>query len=114
MVVPHWITAGKIDHALGDALPVVVFGQDQRHFAFRHDPALFVGRDALIMGRADDVEEDLPALRTHFKHIEELPPFTIGRSGLREMETRILLGRTLKSPLPAAYGRAITSSATAN
>ena len=29
VVVPHWITAGKIDHALGDALPVVVFGQDQ-------------------------------------------------------------------------------------
>jgi hypothetical protein len=113
VVVPHWITAGKIDHALGDALPVVVFGQDQRHFAFRYDPAIFVGRDALIMGRADDIEEDLPALRTYFESIEELPPFAFGRSGMRELETRILLAHTLKSPLPAAYGRAITPSATA-
>ncbi|MBP9604387.1 MAG: glycosyltransferase family 39 protein [Chromatiaceae bacterium] len=113
VVVPHWITAGKIDHALGDALPVVVFGQDQRHFAFRYDPAIFVGRDALIMGRSDDIEEDLPALRTYFESIEELPLFAFGRSGLRELETRILLAHTLKSPLPAAYGRAITPSATA-
>ena len=66
------------------------------------------------MGRADDIEEDLPALRTYFEGIEELPPFAFGRSGLRELETRILLAHTLQSPLPAAYGRAITTSATAN
>ena len=106
VVVPHWITAGKIDHALGGALPVVVFGQDQRHFAFRPDQELFVGHDALIMGREDDIEEDLPSLRTYFEHVEELPAFAFGRSGRRELEVRIFLAHTLRTPLPAAYGGA--------
>lgn len=114
VVVPHWITAGKIDHALAGALPVVVFGQDQRHFAFRHDQEQFVGHDALIMGREEDVEDDLPSLRTYFETVEELPAFAFGRSGMRELEVRIFLAHTLLMPLPTAYGKPVKPANSAN
>jgi hypothetical protein len=110
VVVPHWITAGKIDQALGGALPVMVFGDDQRHFAFRYDPTLFLGRNALIIGRADQIEEDAEALGAYFERIEELPPFAFGRSGMREVEVRILLAHRLRIPLPLAYDPAVNTS----
>ena len=104
VLAPHWITGGKLDHGLRGALPVVVFGPDQRHFAFRQDLGLLVGRDALIMGPEAQVTRVLPALADYFDHLEELPPLALGRGGRPEVALRLLLGRRLRQPLPAAYG----------
>lgn len=104
VLAPHWITGGKLDHGLGGALPVVVFGPDQRHFAFRQDLGLLVGRDALIMGPEAQVTRVLPALADYFDHLEELPPLALGRGGRPEVELRLFLGWRLRQPPPAAYG----------
>lgn len=104
VLAPHWITGGKLDHGLGGALPVVVFGPDQRHFAFRQDLGLLVGRDALIMGPEAQVTRVLPALADYFDHLEELPPLALGRGGRPEVALRLFLGRRLRQPPPAAYG----------
>ena len=108
VVVPHWITAGKIDQALGSALPVIVFGGDSKHFAFRYDPKRFVGRDALIIGHMNQMDGITETLRPYFETMEELPPFAFGRSGMREIAVRILLARKLRAPLPAASGKPLT------
>lgn len=104
VMAPHWITGGKLDHGLGGALPVVVFGPDQRHFAFRQDLGLLVGRDALILGPEAQVTRVLPALADYFDRLEELPPLTLGRGGRPEVELRLFLGWRLRQPPPAAYG----------
>jgi hypothetical protein len=103
VVVPHWVGAGKIDQALGGALPVTAFGDEPKQFAFRYDPQAFVGRDALVIGTRATMEGVETRLRPYFASIEELPPFAFGRAGLREIELRILLARDLKMPFSNAY-----------
>jgi hypothetical protein len=56
---------------------VVVFGPDQRHFAFRQDLGLLVGRDALIIGPEGQVSRVLPDLADYFDRLEALAPLSL-------------------------------------
>jgi len=96
------IDIGKIDQALHDALPMRVFGESKQ-YAFRGDPAALVGHDALIIGRRDRLPDIELRLAPYFESIEELPPFVFGRSGMAEVELRILYCHDLKKPLPSPY-----------
>jgi hypothetical protein len=98
------IDIGKIDQALHDSLPMQVFGESKQ-YAFRVDPTTLLGRDALILGRRDRLTGIRRALAPYFASIEELPPFMFGRSGMDEVDVRILYGHELKKPLPSPYGR---------
>ena len=97
-----WIDAGKIDQALDDAMPIQVFGESKQ-YAFRYDPKIFVGRDALIIGRRGRIGGLDKALAPYFESIEELPPFAFGRSAMNEVDLRIIYGYALKKPLPSPY-----------
>jgi hypothetical protein len=105
VITTNWIYAGKIDQALHDAVPVVVFGGNQKQFGLRHDPHSLLGRDAIVVGPVDSLHGVGDALRPHFESIEELAPFALGRSGMSEIPLRLLLARDLKTPLPAPYWR---------
>ncbi len=96
------IDIGKIDQALHDAMPMQVFGESKQ-YAFRYDPRILVGRDALIIGRRDHVNGLDQALAPYFASIEELPPFAFGRSGMYEVDVRIFYGHVLRKPLPSPY-----------
>jgi len=98
------IDLGKIDQALHDALPMQLFGESKQ-YAFRYDAKTLVGRDALIIGRRDRMAGIDQALSAYFASIEELAPFNFGRSGLSEVELRILYGHALQKPLPSPYER---------
>lgn len=105
IVAPDWLNAGRIDQALGGKLPVIAFGasNDPKHFAFRYNSKIFIGHDALLIGRKIDTEI-LSRLRPHFDSIEELPSIIFGRSGMHEIELRVLLAKNLKMPFPSPYG----------
>jgi 4-amino-4-deoxy-L-arabinose transferase-like glycosyltransferase len=82
VVATYWVEAGRIDQALGGALPVVVFGSwnVSKNYDLRYDQLAFLGRDALIIGAK--IRPDIEAhLRPFFESIEELPSFSFGRSG---------------------------------
>lgn len=96
------IDIGKIDQALHVAMPMQVFGESKQ-YAFRIDPNTLVGRDALIIGRRDRMNGIRRALTPYFASIDELPPFAFGRSGMKEIEVRLLYGHGLKKPLPSPY-----------
>jgi hypothetical protein len=96
------IDIGKIDQALHDALPMQVFGE-AKQYAFRIDPKTLVGRDALIVGQRNRTIGLRRGLAPYFDSIDELPPFTFGRSGMKEVEVRMLYGHVLKKPLPSRY-----------
>ncbi len=98
------IDVAKIDQALHDALPMQVFGASQQ-YAFRYDPKSLLGRDALIVGQDNRTIGIRRALTPYFESIEELPPFAFGRSGMKEIEVRILYGHVLRKPLPSPYDK---------
>jgi len=74
-----WISAGKIAAALHDNVPVVVFGNNPRQFAFRYDPRSFLGRDAIVVGPADSMTSIAGGLGPYFTSIEGLRPVWLGR-----------------------------------
>jgi 4-amino-4-deoxy-L-arabinose transferase-like glycosyltransferase len=98
------IDIGKIDYALHDAVPMQVFGESKQ-YAFRYDPKIFVGRDALIIGRRDRMRGMVTALSNYFLSIEELPPFKFGRTGMSEVDVRIIYAHNLMRPLPSPYDK---------
>jgi hypothetical protein len=104
VVAPYWLDAGRIDQALGGKLPVIAFGaiNDPKNFALRYDPNIFVGHDALLIGRKIDADI-LSRLEPYFDSIEELPSVTFWRSGMLEIELRILLAKNLKIPFPSRW-----------
>jgi hypothetical protein len=53
----HWVEGGKVDSAVGGALPVYVLSDDPRNLAFTVDPAALQGWDALLMGTAHRLRE---------------------------------------------------------
>ncbi len=96
------IDIGKIDQALHDAMPMAVFGESKQ-YAFRYDANTLVGRDALIIGRRDRMRGIEQRLAPYFDSIDALPDFVFGRSGMNEVDVRILYGHVLKKPLPSPY-----------
>ncbi len=98
IVSSNWIDMGKIDLALHDSLPTQLFG-DSKQYAYRYDPTIFLGRDALVIGRFGHMHGIKAALSPYFSSIEELPPFTFGRSGLDEIALRILYAKDLRTSL---------------
>ena len=61
VVAAEWNEAGKIDQAVGDAAPVLVFNSDPREYAFREPSDHFLHHDALIIGRGPTVGQELGA-----------------------------------------------------
>ena len=100
VITTSWISAGKIAAALHDSVPVVIFGNNPRQFAFRYDPRSFLGRDAIVIGPSDSMSGIASGLRPYFTSIEELPPVWLGRLGAREVELRLLSAHDLQAPLP--------------
>jgi Dolichyl-phosphate-mannose-protein mannosyltransferase len=98
VISTSWIDMGKIDLALHDKLPMQIFG-DSKQYAYRYDPNMFLGRDALIIGRPDHMRGIKAALSKYFSSIKELPPFAFGRSGMHEITLQILYARNLKEAL---------------
>jgi hypothetical protein len=103
VVAVRWNEAGKVELALDHALPVLVFTQDPRNYAFRNDPAAFLGRDAVIVGKATTVQENIDLLKPYFADLIPIEPVTIERNGRSEIELRILYARQLLKPYPLPY-----------
>lgn len=99
------IDIGKIDQALGDSMPMQVWGESKQ-YAFRYDAKSLVGRDALILGRSDRMNGIRQALWPYFDSIDDLPGFAFGRSGMKEVDVSILYGHHLTKPLPSPYEKA--------
>jgi 4-amino-4-deoxy-L-arabinose transferase-like glycosyltransferase len=100
IVALKWNEAGKIDNAVGDVDPVTVFSDDPREYRFRHNPAEYVGRDALIIGKAATVKARLAGVSPYFQSITPLAPIYVGRGGRPEIELDVVLAHDLLRPYP--------------
>jgi 4-amino-4-deoxy-L-arabinose transferase-like glycosyltransferase len=101
VITTNWMYAGRVDEALHDAVPVVVFGGNPKQFGLRYDPADFLGRDALVLGPVDSMGDIGARLEPYFDSVRELPPFSLGRSGMAEIPLRLMWAHSLIRPLPS-------------
>ena len=100
IVAVEWNEAGKIDQALGDGEPVVVFNQDPREYAFRPNAAGLVGHDALIIGRGPSVAQELSRIAPHFASLTPVSGFSVGRDGKPEIPLTVIVAHDLLTPYP--------------
>jgi len=98
IVALKWNEAGKIDQAMGDLDPVTVFSDDPREYRYRYAPDAFVGRDALIIGRAETIKARAAALSPYFQSMTPLAPIWVGRGGRREIELGVISAHDLLRP----------------
>ncbi len=101
VVAVEWNEAGKIDQALGDLDPVVVFNRDPREYAFRAHAGGSVGQDALIIGRGPSVAQEIAAIAPHFASLKPLSGFSVGRGGKAEIPLTVIEAHNLLTPYPA-------------
>lgn len=105
VVAFNWTDASRLAEALGQRATVLVFGDDPRGFAFLADPAVWVGRDVLFIGRPDAFARGLRTALPHFSRIDRQPPVAvkIGNQVLFEMD--VATGHNLLSRFPLPYPR---------
>lgn len=103
VVAFRWIEAARIAEALGDRATVAVFDADPRGFAFLANPADFVGRDVILIGRPRTFARGLDQVAPYFERIDRFDPIpvTIGDTVL--FEAGFAVGRRLKKPYPLPY-----------
>jgi 4-amino-4-deoxy-L-arabinose transferase-like glycosyltransferase len=100
VVAAEWNEAGKIDQAVGDAAPVLVFNGDPREYAFREPSDHFLHHDALIIGRGPTVQQELARIAPHFASLTPLPDVSVGRGSRDEIDLTVIAAHDLTSPYP--------------
>lgn len=102
VVAFRWIEAARIAEALGDRATVAVFDADPRGFAFLSNPADFVGRDVILIGRPRTFGRGLETVAPVFDRIERLPPIAVTLGDTTLFDAQIAIGRP-KKPYPLPY-----------
>ncbi|HLH50706.1 MAG TPA: glycosyltransferase family 39 protein [Roseiarcus sp.] len=110
VVATKWTEAGKIAEALGPDVPVAVFSNEPHGFAFLHDPASFVGEDAVIVVARKRLAESLAALAPFFAGLGEPQSLSLGRGGRDEIDLALVPARRLLRPYPLPYPRRADSA----
>jgi hypothetical protein len=77
----NWHNAGKIDYALGGAVPVVCLGNDSRQYGLTHPLVAQLGMDAVILDQQMTLESVQKVYGARFDSVEELPPIQVMHLG---------------------------------
>ena len=94
VAAPDWITAGKASYALGPSVPVLCLCGDPHHFHFRADPANFIGRDIILVGRGQGMRD---GLARYFSSIQPIPPISVERRGEPVLTLDVAVGQGLRA-----------------
>lgn len=105
VVAFNWVEASRLTEALGPRATVLVFGDDPRGFAFLADPAGWIGRDVLLVGRTEAFARGLRSARPHFTRIDRQAPVAVKIGNEILFEAEIAIGRNLISSYPLPYPR---------
>jgi 4-amino-4-deoxy-L-arabinose transferase-like glycosyltransferase len=90
-----WNNVGKIDYALGGAVPVVCLGNDPKQYGLTHPLAAQLGRDALILDKHMTLESVQQAYGARFDSVEELPPLQVMQAGRLALRFNLFLAHRL-------------------
>lgn len=99
----RWIEAARIAESLGGRATVAVFDADPRGFAFLSNPADFIGRDAILIGRPKGFARGLEAVTPYFERIDFQSPISVKLGDTTLFEAQVAIGRRLKRAYPLPY-----------
>jgi 4-amino-4-deoxy-L-arabinose transferase-like glycosyltransferase len=105
VISDSWLTAGRIDVALGGARAVLPGSNDPRHFAFLVEQRALLGHDAVIIVRARREAQLRGILTPHFTSLGAGVPISLGRGGLTEIPLIAIPATNFAKPLAWPYGR---------
>lgn len=100
VVSAEWNEGGKIDQAVGDLMPVLVFNGDPREYAFRTPSSVYLLHDALIIGKPNTVKQELARIAPHFASLSAPETVTVGRGDKDEITLTVIPAHDLTSPYP--------------
>lgn len=103
VVAFRWIEAARLAEVLGPRATIAVFGSDPRGFAFLTDPAAWLGRDVLLVGRPKTFARGLDTVRPLFSGIDLQAPISVKVGNTTLFEAQVAIGRSLTSPYPLPY-----------
>lgn len=85
----RWHEAGKIDLALGGAMPVLCLCADPRGYGVIKRSSDYLGQDALIIGRGLTKSQVQSVYGPYFEHIEPMAPLAISHAGRQAFELAV-------------------------
>lgn len=92
----RWHDAGKIDYALGGAVPVICLGPDPRQYGLVAPLTAYAGRDVLILAPRTTQDQLATKYGHLFDRLETLAPATVLHAGRPAMSIPLVLGRTFR------------------
>jgi hypothetical membrane protein len=99
--VTSWRVGGRVGEALGPGVPVCVFSEDPRGFAFACDMNALIGKDALIVIPKEEAQSALPGIAQYF---ERLGPRTDCPGWRKRRVVTLVRGYKLLRSYRAPYG----------
>lgn len=106
VAAPQWHAAGKVDYALGGALPVFCLCADARQYGVIRPASGFVGDDVLIVVPPGSRRDPVVQYRDAFASIEAAGEVEVGPVGGDAARIRLFLGRDFRGlPAPAEASR---------
>ncbi len=101
----RWIEAARLGEVLAGRAEVTVFDGDPRGFAFLADPATFVGRDLVLVGRPETLDRGIAAIAPLFETVDRPSALPFGSASPPLFDLDMAVGHRLKSPYPLPYPR---------
>ncbi|MGE5202201.1 MAG: glycosyltransferase family 39 protein [Acidobacteriota bacterium] len=98
----RWYDAGKLDYALGGAVPVICLGNDPRQYGIAASADRFRDSNVLIVAPRTTLAEMTARFGPMFAEIEALPPLTLVHGGYDAMTIPLFRGKGLLRP-PSSY-----------
>jgi 4-amino-4-deoxy-L-arabinose transferase-like glycosyltransferase len=100
VAAPQWHAAGKVDYALGGALPVFCLCDDARQYGLVRPASQFLGSDVLIVLPPGSRRDPVVQYAGAFDSIEPAGTVEVGPVGGEAAQLRLFLGRDFRG-LPA-------------
>ena len=102
----NWIDGGKIAQGLRHRLPVLVFSDDPRQFAFTTDMNSVLGKDGVFIVPEKRIDQTIERIESYFQVIDPPEHFSIGRSGRAEIALVAIRVHRLLHVFPLPYSGA--------
>jgi hypothetical protein len=103
IVAPRWMDGAKLAAAFEGSIPVLVFSNDPRQFAFSHDVGDYLHKDAMIVLGAAGADRELLGLAPYFASLDVPETVWLGRAGMKEVPLVVVRATGLVRPYPMPY-----------
>lgn len=93
VLAANWIDGGKLGYALGPKVTVACLSSNAHHFRYLYDPTVLLGRDAVLIVRAQNAATVAREYARFFLAIDSVATVPIHRAERTDLELTLYLAR---------------------